>query len=245
MGRPTQGFRPALDVTPEILKRQINQLRSWGFSFVTMAEAWKIIEKGDTSARCVALTFDDVGGQFVNHALPTLVSEGARATAFVIGASLLDNHAPNLPESYIPPDPEMLRDIVGAGIELGSHAMTHRELPSLPDDQARSELSASKKLLEKESGRHCESLCYPRGAFSLRIEEIARQCGYTTACVTARGTIHGEEDRFRLGRIRACCKLSGWRLWLAASRFYHWKNTGHARRCRERWEASDRFGNKS
>jgi peptidoglycan/xylan/chitin deacetylase (PgdA/CDA1 family) len=81
---------------------------------------------------------------------------------------------------------------------IGSHTVTHPNLLKLSDREVESELSDSKATLESLVGYAIKHLSYPNGLADKRIKEIARQCGYESACMTGKG---GMTDRYGLRRV--------------------------------------------
>lgn len=99
-------------------------------------------EPVDCSAlKCVALTFDDGPGPYTSQILDTLDSRGVKATFFEIATA-------------IPRFPEVVRRQVASGMEVGSHTVTHRQLPLLPlAEQQREADGASDRLVEAGAPR--------------------------------------------------------------------------------------------
>ncbi|AWR14916.1 polysaccharide deacetylase family protein [Corynebacterium diphtheriae] len=91
--------------------------------------------------KCVALTFDDGPGPYTSQILDTLNSHGVKATFFEIATA-------------IPRFPEVVRRQVASGMEVGSHTVTHRQLPLLPlAEQQREADGASDRLVEAGAPR--------------------------------------------------------------------------------------------
>ncbi|MDT9407936.1 polysaccharide deacetylase family protein [Corynebacterium rouxii] len=92
-------------------------------------------------AKCVALTFDDGPGPYTSQILDTLDSHGVKATFFEIATA-------------IPRFPEVVRRQVASGMEVGSHTVTHRQLPllSLAEQQQEAD-GASDRLVEAGAPR--------------------------------------------------------------------------------------------
>ncbi|MBA3745635.1 MAG: polysaccharide deacetylase family protein [Sporichthya sp.] len=114
--------------------------------------------------KCVAITFDDGPGLSIDKLLTALDDAGARATFFVLG----DVSAAR---------PASLKRIAAAGHEIGSHTWDHEALPTLTDEQIRSELTRSADVIEKITGARPELLRPPYGSLSARVTGIlgARQ----------------------------------------------------------------------
>ena len=76
---------------------------------------------------------------------------------------------------------EQVLEMSRAGIEFGSHTVTHPVLTMLEDTQLHYELAESKRVLESKLGHAVPVLAYPVGghhAFDQRVIASARGCGY-------------------------------------------------------------------
>ncbi len=77
-------------------------------------------------------------------------------------------------------------------VTLGSHAVTHRSLKTLNEDEVRYEMEESKSFLEAITGQSIEHFAYPfggRSAAGNREFIIAKQVGFLTATTTRKGNI--------------------------------------------------------
>jgi peptidoglycan/xylan/chitin deacetylase (PgdA/CDA1 family) len=75
---------------------------------------------------------------------------------------------------------------IGEGFEIGSHTLTHPELPNVPVATAVEEISGSKTLLENIVGTSMKSFCYPRGTYLPLHREIVKESGYLFARTVTR-----------------------------------------------------------
>ena len=73
-------------------------------------------------------------------------------------------------------DPGHLRSLADAGMEVGSHTMTHAPLTRARDPAA--EMRNSKARLEDLLGAPVLSLCYPDGRFNSKISLLCAESGY-------------------------------------------------------------------
>jgi peptidoglycan/xylan/chitin deacetylase (PgdA/CDA1 family) len=77
---------------------------------------------------------------------------------------------------------EEVAEMSNAGIEFGSHGVSHPILSNVEDvEQLRSELLNSKHAIELRTGKLAQVLAYPVGSpatYNERTIEIAKQCGY-------------------------------------------------------------------
>lgn len=109
--------------------------------------------------RCVAITFDDGPGLYTDKLLKALADAGARVTFFVLG----DVSAAR---------PAALRKIAAAGHEVATHTWSHRALPSLTDEQVRTQLTRSADTIESITGVRPDLMRPPYGSLSSRVTGI-------------------------------------------------------------------------
>jgi peptidoglycan/xylan/chitin deacetylase (PgdA/CDA1 family) len=98
--------------------------------------------------------------------------------------------------------------LVRAGMEIGSHTVTHPILGNVADaGHLRQELADSKRELEARTGRPVAALSYPVGRGSSVTEAVVGQvveAGYRYACVYEHGLNPRRGfDPYRLRRIKA------------------------------------------
>ncbi|HVW69856.1 MAG TPA: polysaccharide deacetylase family protein [Steroidobacteraceae bacterium] len=75
-------------------------------------------------------------------------------------------------------------EMAAAGIEFGSHTVTHPNLTTVSDEQLSWELSESRRTLEQRLHREVRTLAYPigtRSAYDSRVLEATRRCGFGLA----------------------------------------------------------------
>ena len=93
----------------------------------------------DPERPVVALTFDDGPGPYTEQILDVLRANGARATFFVVG---------NRVAAY----PQVVKDIVAQGSEIGNHSWSHPSLAQLNEQQIREQLQWATDEINKYAG---------------------------------------------------------------------------------------------
>lgn len=99
---------------------------------------------------------------------------------------------------------EELRTMRQAGMEIGSHAVSHRSLAPLSSDEAIEEIRQSKARIEQELGDRCLHFAFPfgsRGDYDDALIAAVREAGYATCVLNIHGYHHLDEDLFALKRI--------------------------------------------
>jgi peptidoglycan/xylan/chitin deacetylase (PgdA/CDA1 family) len=93
----------------------------------------------------------------------------------------------------------------GAGLTIGSHSHSHRNLATLDDDVQSRELTGSKEILEARLGRAINALAYPYGwpgTYTMRTKALAAQARYQLAFSSHEGiNRRGGFDRYEVRRL--------------------------------------------
>ena len=95
------------------------------------------------------------------------------------------------------------REMAAAGVEIGSHTVSHPILTTLDDRTLRDELVESKRRVETELAQECLSFAYPNGSpadFGVREKAVLRESGYQCA-LSLNGSLNDRPDLFELDRI--------------------------------------------
>jgi peptidoglycan/xylan/chitin deacetylase (PgdA/CDA1 family) len=85
------------------------------------------------------------------------------------------------------------------GHELGSHSMSHPQLPRCSDEVVRYEIEESLAALTRRLGP-IVSFCYPDGAYDRRCVEALRRAGYRWAVTTRWGLNSASQPPYELSR---------------------------------------------
>jgi len=115
--------------------------------------------------------------------------------AAVLGADEAD------PARYRPMTWDQVRALHEAGMEIGSHTMSHARLATVPPGRAFEELEKSKQIIERELGSEVSLLAYPAGEVNQDAVDLVQEAGYSAAFTTAPGAVRPGGDPFRLPRI--------------------------------------------
>jgi len=138
---------------------------------------------GCETGPCVCFTFDDGFASLLENAIASLVARRVPATVFAVS----DNLGRKPEWRLAPGDPDAgervmtaaeLRSLPEDLITIGSHTATHKRLDELPLDEARIELTRSKKSLEDVLGRPVTALAFPHGAYTDEVVQAAYDAGY-------------------------------------------------------------------
>ena len=168
--------------------RQLDFLGRHG-SFVGADEALELVRSGAAvKDRYFLLSFDDGYADQLEVALPLLRDRGIRAIAFIV-TSWLDE-PPRNEAAYM--TRANLARWRAAGMDVGSHSHTHRQLSALSDTEVQDELARSSAVLADATGEAPRHFACPWGVpgRDFRTEsapQMAHAAGYTSFFTTTRG----------------------------------------------------------
>jgi len=122
-----------------------------------------------TDQKVLAMTFDD--GPHPSHTpqlLKMLRDRNIKATFYLVGKNA---------KAY----PNIVRQMVAEGHEIGNHTWTHGSLTSMSDEQIRKELKMSTDAVFEAAGYRPQTIRPPYGAINQRIKEMMyTEFGYPT-----------------------------------------------------------------
>ncbi|UCF05087.1 MAG: polysaccharide deacetylase family protein [bacterium] len=131
------------------------------------------------------------------------MDDGARAPIIETIASRLSVDLKAIPRNLFLTWNEVRSMDTNTGIAFGSHSLTHPDLTTVSPDIARSEITGSKEMIERELGTQIDSFCYPRGDFSADIKRMVREAGYRSGTTVIYGLNDESTDPYELRRIPA------------------------------------------
>jgi len=117
----------------------------------------------------IALSFDDGNRSDIEIALPELRERGLTAEFFPLAGRLED------PASL---DGQDLRDLVAAGMTVGTHGWAHVPLRGLDHADARRELDDARRVLEAAAGVVISDIALPLGQYDRALLARLREAGY-------------------------------------------------------------------
>jgi peptidoglycan/xylan/chitin deacetylase (PgdA/CDA1 family) len=194
-----------ISVSPAAFDEHMRSLRDKGFTGIALGrllDAWD----GRTSLppRPVVLTFDDAYRNFGEAGRPVLGSVGFSATVFAVAGRCGQTNDWPGQLARVPRLPLLsaaeLRDLAGAGFEIGSHGLTHAALDGLSAPDAVREVLGSKRALEDVLGHAVQVLAYPYGRTSALVRGLAAE-HYRASCGVEMGSARAGHDRHALPRI--------------------------------------------
>lgn len=184
----------ALTVAPRVFAAEMQWLKGAGFHAVSLRQLYAALERGASlPSKPVAITFDDGYRDVLWNAAPVLHRLRMPATDFVISGRVGDGDP-----SYLT-WPELVR-LERLGFAVGSHTVHHLELTLLPPAQARYEIDASRRELEKRLHQPVWWFAYPSGRVDALVAALVRAAGYRLAFTTRPGDVQQSQTPLLLHR---------------------------------------------
>jgi peptidoglycan/xylan/chitin deacetylase (PgdA/CDA1 family) len=189
-------------VSPSVFDEQMSALAESGRAVsLTQLEAFIAGREALQDAACL-VTIDDGLESTLTEALPVLRRHKVPAVAFV-STNLVGRKLDDVDERYL--NWGELRELSDGGVDVGSHAHTHRSLGLMPFAEAREEASRSRGLLEDRLGRPVRSFAYPFGTyrdFNAATDRALAEAGYHVAFNSMHGAIQAGMSPFSLPRVK-------------------------------------------
>lgn len=168
-------------------REQMGYLHKEGFRTFLLEE---LVSDRKLPEKVVVLTFDDGHESNYTLALPVLQEFGFKAVFFITTGWI---GKPN----YINKD--QIRALYEAGMEIGSHCITHRYLSDLEDSEVEEELSGSKETLERIIDNEITSISYPGGRMSGVEDKVVTR--YDIVCCSRPGRYRNSGSRYSIPRV--------------------------------------------
>jgi polysaccharide deacetylase family sporulation protein PdaB len=131
----------------------------------TPAAVYKVV----TERKVLSLTFDiSWGEQRVGPILDILQQKKVQKATFFLSAPWAESH------------PEIVRRILDAGFEIGSHGYKHANYSRFKDDEIRTQIRTAHAALTKVTGMSPRLIRMPNGDYDQRVLRIAHELGYRT-----------------------------------------------------------------
>ncbi|MHB8071775.1 MAG: polysaccharide deacetylase family protein [Candidatus Cryosericum sp.] len=187
----------SLLVTPEQFAGQMQYLMDHDFTTITLDD-WMAARAGRATLprNPVVLTFDDGRLGVYRNAFPVLKRNGQKAILFLISGEV-----GRVVKGYL--DWPMVREMQSSGlITMGSHTVHHVELSLLSPQRTLMELSYSKMVIQRNTGRRCDYFCYPYGKYTAWVANLVGAVGYRAATTEIPGWSRVTDNVYELRRVR-------------------------------------------
>lgn len=189
----------------EVFRSHLRILERNGFTAITFRD-YDLYLRGELNLprKPVIISFDDGYSDTHELAYPILREYGMTATVFVVAAPTSPFNYWDRCDSYAPAplmSQAQILELHQAGIEIGSHSLTHARLTDVSREQAWDEVTRSRMLLEILLNSPVRTFCYPYGLVNRDIRELVRQAGYSLGVGVYSGPARFGHDPFNIRRI--------------------------------------------
>lgn len=163
-------------------QRQMAWLQENEYQTLTLQEAanFNYAKSQNSSQKYVVLTFDDAYAS-IQHAAEIMSDYGFVGTCFAISDYIgkLNNWDYQFyARKWLHADAHLLKSLVQAGWEVGSHSRRHHFLGRLSKIKLSEDLAVSRDRISELTGKLVKTISYPFGYADQRVCKIARHCGY-------------------------------------------------------------------
>lgn len=187
-------------VTPKIFEEQMTWLSQNNYKVVSLTRLVSFLNGGADvfSEKSVAISFDDgTLGQYTD-AFPVLKKYGFTASFFVV-PTWANEASSKFKSGYMNWD--QLKDLKNNGMEIGSHALSHKDLAASTDEEIVSQLSESKNILEEKFPTSIDLLAFPGGSYNESVTQKLKVIGYLGAFSVEKRIDHLSTEVYHIGRM--------------------------------------------
>lgn len=183
---------------------QMRYLHRFGYNVMSLDAALAAL-RGEKviPPRAVVITFDDGYENFYDYAYPELDRYGFPAIVYLI-AGLIGQPARWFAADGRDTPPLMgaqrIRQLRAAGVDFGSHGVSHLRLAEIDAERARCEITESRARLADLLAESVDHFCYPYGSHNGAVVKMAREAGYASAVTCVRAAAYRGEDPHQLPR---------------------------------------------
>ena len=202
-----------LYVRPADFERQLVYLRDNGYTAISVMElARGLSGRAPLPRRPVVITFDDGYEDNYTAAFPILMRQRMRGTFFVVTGKM--------------EQPGYLKwrqagEMIGGGMEIGSHTVHHYTLNEINLKELERELLASRIMLENNLQGSAPIFANPFGETAPAVVELLGRTGYQAACSSVVGLNRPGENLYMIRRLSVPASRFG--LWEFRARLW-WLN---------------------
>ena len=209
-------------VTAPSFEQHLISLHRRGFSSITF-EQYHFFLSGEFTLppKPIILSFDDGYEDNYTSAFPLLKKHGFSAVIFLVTNATRRTNFWDRDEPQVPlMNNKQIEEMSRAGIEFGSHTVTHPDLAHCSPEQIRNELIESKQMIEQVIGKEIVSVAYPFGSVNDTIKAAAAEVGYLFGIATNSGPVKFSKDFFEIRRTQIFPWTGSYGFWKKTQPWY-------------------------
>ncbi len=189
-------YRIDLSVTPQDFERQLRYLATNGYTTISLYDLYAHLSLGRAlPPKPIVLTFDDGYRDHYEHAFPLLQKYGMRATFFITTDFINFGNPHHLTW-------EMVKEMSAAGMDIESHARTHRDLRNRDFQFLVWEILGPIEQITAHTGKRPRFFCYPSGRYDDAVIRMLHSVQTWAAVTTEHGSVHTLANAMTWRRIR-------------------------------------------
>jgi peptidoglycan/xylan/chitin deacetylase (PgdA/CDA1 family) len=195
---------PRMEISRETFQQHMRYLAMTGYNVIPLRDLYDYVagRKASIPRNAIVVTIDDGWKSTYTEVLPEMKRRHFPFTVFIypkiIGQT---GHAMTW---------KQVREMSDAGVDIQSHSLSHPFLTHRRhaqfDEKAYTEwlgkeLSESKRILERETGKSVDFLAYPYGDYDHTVVASAGKAGYAAALTCEYGPVRRGSDPLRMRRF--------------------------------------------
>jgi peptidoglycan/xylan/chitin deacetylase (PgdA/CDA1 family) len=160
-----------LTISSKRFEQDLESLSEEGYNTLSLAQVKQRLAGDDAKLpeKPIVITFDDGYLDNYTNAFPLLQKYAMKASFYIITGMMGNQDRLNAAQ---------IREMEAAGMDFGSHTVTHRPLADLTPQEVKNELNQSKAALEQTLGKTVEFIAYPCGSYRPDTIQTASHAGY-------------------------------------------------------------------
>ncbi|WP_371372364.1 polysaccharide deacetylase family protein [Sporomusa aerivorans] len=160
-----------LTISTKRFEEDLASLSQEGYNSLTLAQVKQRLAGNyeQLPDKPVIITFDDGYLDNYTNAFPLLQKYAMKASFYIITGMMGNTDRLNSAQ---------IREMAAAGMDFGSHTVTHRQLADLTSQEVNNELKQSKITLEQTLGKPVDFIAYPCGSYRPDTIQAATHSGY-------------------------------------------------------------------
>jgi peptidoglycan/xylan/chitin deacetylase (PgdA/CDA1 family) len=194
----------SMEISRETFRQHLQYLEMTGYNVIPLRDLYEYVsgQRDSIPDNAVVITIDDGWTSAYTEAFPELTKRNFPFTLFI--------YPKIIGRTPIALNWDQVREMAAAGADIQSHSLSHpyltrRRHPSLDDAQYAAwlsrELSESRRIIEKETGKPVEFIAYPYGDYDTRVARMAEKAGYRAGLTCDFGSVRRGSNPLRMKRF--------------------------------------------
>lgn len=195
---------PRMEISREVFRQHLQYLEMTGYNVIPLQHLYEYVtgKRSRIPKNAIVITIDDGWRSTYTEAFPELQKRKFPFTIFIY-PKIIGQTANALTWKQI-------KEMSDAGVDVQSHTLSHgyltrRRHRSLNEVSyvrwLQKELTESRRILEKQTGKPVRFLAYPYGDFDDVVARQTEKAGYEVGLTCEFGPVRRGSDTFRMKRV--------------------------------------------